>query len=78
METGSERRKEDTFTKAESRTKVEKGNRERIRKEEEEGGENLPIYPLLDSLSLFFLRPVEIVNGFLLGDLPRSVNASAD
>lgn len=72
------------------RTKVEKGSREGIsnkkRRGKEKGrvrrggrrGENLPIYPLLDSLSLFFFRPVEIVNGFLLGDLPRSVNASAD
>lgn len=63
------------------RTKAERevGREYRIRKRESrrekgrerERGENLPTYPLLDPLSLFFFHPVEVVNGFLLGDLPR-------
>lgn len=35
------------------------------------------LFSPVGSLSLFFFHPVEVVNGFLLDDLPRCVNASA-
>lgn len=53
-----------------SERETEKGERGR------EGRRNLPTYPLLYP-RLFFFHPVEVVNGFLLGDLPRCVNVSA-
>lgn len=47
------------------------------RERNREGKERIYVSSPLAFQSLFFFHPVEVVNGFLLGDLPRCVNASA-
>lgn len=75
------RRKEDTSHKSgKVRTKRQWKGISNERERDREGGkgrESSYVSSPLAFQSLFFFHLVEVVNGFLLGDLPRCVNASA-